>query len=49
MGAIEFITQRLGAPNPSDGTPLATLLADEIVAVRASEARLRARLDAYRI
>lgn len=49
MGAIAFITQRLGVTHPAPDTPLATLLADEIEFVRASEAGLRARLDAYRI
>ena len=49
MNAIEFITQRLGVSNVSPDTPLATLLAEEIASVRASEAALRARLDAYRV
>jgi hypothetical protein len=49
ISAIEFVTQRLGAANPSPDTPLATLLADEIEAIRGSEAALRRRLDAYRV
>lgn len=49
MKAIEFFSQRLGAPKPDPKTPLATLLKEEIDALRAKEAELRARLDAYRI
>lgn len=49
MTAVEFITQRLGMTGPSANTPLATLLADDIAEVRAREAALRARLDAFRV
>ena len=49
MTAIEFITQRLGMTNPSADTPLATLLAEDIADVRAKEAALTARLNAFRI
>ena len=49
MTAIDFITQRLGAAGPSPDTPLSTLLADDIAEVRAREAELSARLDAFRV
>jgi hypothetical protein len=49
MMAIDFITQRLGATDPSTDTPLATLLRDDIAEVRAKEAELSARLGAYRV
>lgn len=49
MTAIEFITQRLGVTRLSPDSPLATILADDIVEVNAREAALRARLDAFRV
>lgn len=48
MTAIDFVAQRLGANEPSQATPLATLLAGDIEEVRAKEAALRARLEAFR-
>ena len=49
MTAIEFVTQRLDATDPSADTPLATLLAGDIADVCAKEEELSARLDAFRI
>jgi hypothetical protein len=48
INAMIFIAQRLNAPKPNPTSPLANLLCDEIAALRASEADLRARLDVYR-
>jgi len=49
MKALEFFSRRLGTPRPDPQSPLATLLKDEIEALRVKEAQLRAQLDAYRI
>lgn len=49
LAAVVFIAERLGVDRPSPDTPLAALLAEDIETVRAKEAALRRRLDAYRI
>lgn len=46
--AIDFICHRLDAISPSVETPLARLLADDLVSVKARAAELHGRLDAYR-
>ncbi|QCM13989.1 hypothetical protein CFBP6625_26510 (plasmid) [Agrobacterium tumefaciens] len=46
--AITYIAQHLEARVPSDQTPLYRLIAEDIVAVEESAAKLHAELDAYR-
>lgn len=46
--AIRFITRHLQADPPSNETPLARLIAEDLAAVEAQAASLHARLDAFR-
>jgi len=47
--AIEFVIQRLEAKTPNGEMPLARLLENDLVDVKAKAVTLRARLDAYRL
>ena len=47
MKAIRFVIRYLEAASPSNATPLANLLADNIADVTARAAILHARLDAF--
>lgn len=47
--AIKFIVHHLHASKPSDQTPLANLVAEDLAAVEVQAAALHAKLDSYRV
>lgn len=47
VDAIEFVARRLGQTAATADSPLAHLLADDIVAIHSAEASLRHRINAY--
>lgn len=49
MRGVQFVIENLGSQTPSNNTPLARLLADDILAVNARADDLHARLAAFRI
>jgi hypothetical protein len=46
--AIEFVAENLGAPVPSNNTPLAKLIADDLQVISNKATTLHGRLAAFR-
>lgn len=49
MIAIQFVIENLGTKTPSNDTPLARLVANEIAEVNARAKDLHGRLDQFRV
>ena len=49
MRSIKFVIENLGTQNPMPDSPLAKLIADDILDVKAKADALHARLDSYRV